>query len=69
MPASHRIGLSIPLPLKIIESAALNTKLPDRINRPAHTFRPQRPPKLSQPQRLAAKSVLTHGEENRPLRG
>lgn len=27
MPASDRVGLSIPLPLKIIESAALNTKL------------------------------------------
>lgn len=27
MPASHRIGFSIPLPPKIIESAALNTKL------------------------------------------
>lgn len=26
-PASDRMGLSIPLPLKIIESAALNTKL------------------------------------------
>ena len=29
MPASDRMGLAIPLPLKIIESAALNTKLTD----------------------------------------
>lgn len=27
MPESDRMGLSVPLPLKIIESAALNTKL------------------------------------------
>ena len=27
LPASDRMGLSIPLPLQIIESAALNTKL------------------------------------------